>query len=168
MIETARPRWPAANPLRDEALLLRKPTKHINRHGLARLKYPGWRRRAVGRNENAEGDDIEKDAERSAPMNYAGDRDEIVLLAHRTSHVRTIRAPASEICFSVGAVPYGFPTRSLRTGETSVVGTGRARDSGPGPQRGAAWRTRRCSGGREWPSRSARPWKPVWVPARSP
>lgn len=76
----------------DEAFLLRKPSNHIKRHGLARLKYPGWRRGAVGRNENAEGEDIEKDAEPSAPMNYAGDRDEFVLAGHRTNHVRTIHA----------------------------------------------------------------------------
>jgi len=56
---------------------------------------------------NAEGEDIEKDAEPSAPMNYAGDRDESVLVGHRMSHVRTIHALSSEIFFSVGAVPYG-------------------------------------------------------------
>jgi hypothetical protein len=91
----------------DEPLFLRKPAEHINRHSLARLKYPGWRRGADGRNENAEGEDIEKDAERTAAMNYAGDRDELVLVGHRMSHVRTIHALSSEIFFSVGAVPYG-------------------------------------------------------------
>ena len=107
--------------LRDEPLLLREPANHLKGHGLARREYSRRRRRAVGRNENAAVFDIEKDAERSAVMNYTGDRDEVVLAGHRISEVRIIRAFASQRCLAVGAVPYGSRARSLRTGKTSVV-----------------------------------------------
>jgi len=94
--------------LRDEALLLHKPAKHLKGHGLARREYSGWRRRAVGRNEDAAVSNIEENAERCALIDYPGDRDEVVLVTHHMSEVRIIRGFASERCIVVGAVPYGF------------------------------------------------------------
>jgi hypothetical protein len=92
----------APNPLRDEALLLRKPAKHLNRHGVARLEYSRRRRHAVGRNENAAVSNIEENAERCGLMNYAGDRDEVVLVGHRKDDVRTSRCSCKRHIFRSG------------------------------------------------------------------
>jgi len=80
----------APNALRDEAFVLRKPAKHLNRHGLARSEYSRRHRHAVGRDENAAVSNIEENAERCGLINHTGDRDEVVLAGHHMDEVRTI------------------------------------------------------------------------------
>jgi hypothetical protein len=112
--KTARPRRP--NPFRDEVFLLRVPAKHLDGHGLARHECSRRSRHAVGRNEDAAVSNIE------ANPSDASDRDEAVLVGHRVSDVRTIRALASDKYFAVGAASCGSPARSLRGDLVSVDG----------------------------------------------
>jgi len=72
------------------AFLLRVPAKHLDGHGLARHEYSSRRRHAVGRNEDVAVSNIEKNP------SDASDRDEVVLVGHRMSAVRTIRDLASD------------------------------------------------------------------------
>ena len=98
----------APTALRDEAFLLRKPAKHLNRHGLARSEYSRRHRHAVGRDENAAVSNIEENAERCGLVNHTGDRDKVVLVGHHMGEVRTIPCNGKRYIFAVGAAPYGF------------------------------------------------------------
>ena len=54
-------------------------------------------------------------------MNRAGDRDKVVLVGHPVTDVRIISTLASDVYFAVVPVPYGSPSRLLRSAQTSVV-----------------------------------------------